>query len=177
MRSFFVFGIDPSRRDLEAAVDDDLAGFDHTQLTRGSQRVSLPHGFRLVVSERPKRADLLGNGFGWKIMSARAVEVVRAFVSEQQLQVLELPVFSLGGAVVRGYYLVNCLCLIPALAFERGNQMVFAHRVVISESKVPPDCHLFRVAEEPFHWVVSLECWQRLSTFDGFDATRTQTAP
>jgi hypothetical protein len=177
MRSYYVLGLDPSRRDLQAVVEADLVGFDHTELTRGSRAVVLPPDLRLFVPQK-KRADALGNAFGWKSLSARAVEVVRGFVPDGELQVVELPVFDVRTrAPVGGYFLVNCLRLIPALAYDRGDRMVYAHRVVVAESRVPPDAHLFRLAEAPFHWVASGECWQQLAALDGFTATGVQAAP
>jgi hypothetical protein len=177
MRSFYVLGLDPSRRDLQAVVEADLAGFDHTELTRGNRPVTLPPDLRLFVSGK-KRADALGNAFGWKILSAQAAEVVRGFVPDGELQVLELPVYDFRTRdPVRGYFLVNCLRLVPSLAYDRGDRMVYAHRVVVAESRVPSDTHLFRLAEEPFHWVASEECWQQFAGLDGFTATGIPAVP
>jgi hypothetical protein len=177
MRSFYVLGLDPSRDDLQAVVDADLAGFNHTELTRGRRAVALPPDLRLFVSGE-KQAHALGNAFGWKVLSAQAVEVVCGFVPGDELQILDLAVLDARPhAPVGGYFLVNCLRLVPAMGCAAGDQMIYAHRVVIKESSVPPDVHLFRLAEEPFHWVASEHCWKRLAALDGFDATAIQTIP
>jgi hypothetical protein len=132
---------------------------------------------RLIVSN-DKRADLVGNAFGWKIMSERALATIKEFVPENEIQALTPPMFNIETEEpVGGYYLANCLRIIPALAYQNTSDLVYADRVVIRDSSVPPGTHMFRLAEAPRHWIISEQLWQRLAGLDGFDANATETVP
>jgi hypothetical protein len=177
MRSFFVFGLDPSRNDLQSLVDCDLAGFDRNPLRRGERVDCFPADMRLFVSNK-KRTDLLGNAFGWKIMSERALAIINEFVPEGDLQTLNPPIFDLNSKKpVAGYFLVNCLRNIPALTSKPGEGVLYADKVVIRDGYVPPNTHLFRLQEWPQHWIISGQLWSRLSGLDGFDANMVQSVP
>jgi hypothetical protein len=175
MRSFYVLGLDPRREDLQSVVDADLDDFDTKLLNQGVRIEQLPPNMRLYLS-KGGRAGLLGNAFGWKILSDEAIECLRELVSDQDYQLFPLTLIDFESrSPVGGYRLVNNLLSLPALAFNPGNRLVYAHQVVIRESSVPEDVQLFRCTEVAHHWILSEQLWKKLAIFDGFDATAVRT--
>jgi hypothetical protein len=169
--------LDPSRRDLQSLVDYDLAGFDYTNLQRGENVNRLPPNMRLLVSNK-KPTDLLGNPFGWKIMSARALAIVQDLVPDDDIQVLNPGIIDQKTTTpVLGYSLVNCLRVLSALAYRPEGELIYADRVVIKADCVPPTTHMFHLGEEPRHWIISEQLRQRLSELDGIETIATQTVP
>ncbi|MBP3953755.1 hypothetical protein J8F10_00370 [Gemmata sp. G18] len=177
MRAFYVLGLDPSRDDLQAIEDAELDGFDTTRLARGTPIEGLPPNARFFVSNE-SRTHALGNGFGWKIMSEEALAIISASAPQHDLQIFPLPVLNaVTNRPVPGYYLINCLRLVPALGYEAGNRIIYAHQIVVKDASIPHGVHLFRLAEAPSHWIASEHLWRQLSPLDGFDATVLQTVP
>jgi hypothetical protein len=136
---------------------------------------NLPPDMRLYVSNK-KRADSLGNAFSWHILSERAITTLRQFVPETDLQVLGVPIFDAANEQrVEGYFLANCLRVIAALAAPVGSKPIYAHKVVIKDSCVLPDTHLFHLQEAARYWIVSDVLWKSLLGFDGLSVIPVQT--
>lgn len=175
MRKFFTFGPDPSRDDLQSWIEEDLAGFDFANLLSGEPVDHLPPDFAIYVSD-DKPTDLLGNPYGWVIMSRRALAAVSTVVPDNDLQILVPHVVGFyTRKPVGDYRIVNCLRVIPALAFPRGEDILYKDRVVIKEQLVPPNIHAFRLAEEPRFWIISDHLFQALTKLEGIVGTVTQT--
>jgi hypothetical protein len=175
MRSFYILARDPTRGDLQSVVSIDLAGFNHLLLLRGEPIEGFPPKMCFLVSNK-KPTDSLGNGLGWHILPDRALAIVKELVPDYDLQVLDLPLFDLNTKTpVEGYQLANCLRVIPALAFQPDKKPIYAHRVVIKDSLVPPDTHLFLLGEAPLYWIVSEQLWERLSELEGVSSITIQT--
>jgi hypothetical protein len=132
---------------------------------------------RLFVTSK-NRTDSLGNALGWHILSVRAIVNVKDLVPETDLQVLSLPVFdSSTKTPVDGYYLANCLRTIEALGYQPGTKRIYAHKVVIKDSCVPAETHMFLLKEQPLFLIISEQLWQRLSELEGISSIPVQTIP
>jgi hypothetical protein len=175
VRAFFVLLLDSSRRDLQITVDYDLAGFDYTLLRRGMRLEALPPALRLFVSQK-KRTDLLSNAFQWKIVSERVVHLIRELVPETDLEVFPAPTFDVQAKTpISGYYLLNSLRPILGAGARKTGEPLSADRVVIDESRVPSDVHLFFLEEQPSLWILSARLADRLSGCVGLSLFPTRS--
>ena len=111
-------------------------------------------------------------------MTEKALLIITDLVPRSEIQILPLSLFdSITKLPVNGYHLVNNLLLFPALAYEAGDRLIYSHQIVVKDSIVAPNAHLFRLTQVPHHWIVSEELWQRLSKLDGYDAIAIATVP
>lgn len=175
MRRFFTFGPDPSREDLQHWIKDNLRGFDFLQLVDGKRVEDFPSDYSITVSNDTP-TDLLGDPYGWVIMSRRALAVVSNFLPEEDLQVFEPKVIEADSLTeIGGYFIVNNLRIIKALAYPPPEGILYKDRAVVKEVLIPGGTHAFRLEEEPSFWIVSEPFFNELSDLEGIVGTPIRT--
>ena len=178
MRTYYVLAADPKRSDLQSVTTYELGDVDLTPLWKGEPATdTLRSGWRLFVSSK-LQPDLLGNPLNLMIVSDRVLAVMQRFVPEEDLQVISLPIFNLTTKeAVSGFSLINPLRMIKALSPDSGDGRPMVDRLMIKDSLVPRDVHLFRLAERPICLLISQELFHGLAGqgFQGLMAIHTRT--
>lgn len=153
MRDFFVL-INDDRDDLESVFDYEMGDFDVMTFWTGQPfKGSLPKSVRVSVDEGD-RTDYMGNPMSWQIGSDRLWTTLEPLIGKH-CQHMEMPLhYERNKKRVHGYLLLNPTTCIPA-ANEDDDFMVT--EVVLDAKLIPPNVHIFRLAQSATVIVISDE--------------------
>jgi hypothetical protein len=165
VKKFYQPTYDEDHRHM-VVVDYERADFDITSFWHGvPYDGALPSNIRLYVNaSKPVAPDFLANPISWPICSDRLVRVLQQ--RSYDLQLFDAPLFDRStNRRIGGYSIVNVTRLIACLDFAKSNisyaddsdEIISVIDSVFIESQIPPDTHIFRVAEDTYSVVISDE--------------------
>jgi len=156
MRKFFILTAD-DREDVHCLARRELGKTDVKTLWSG-KRLSepLPSDVKLWI-EGDVPCDFLVNPISWPIFSERFVNTAWEMIRDD-VQLLEAPLFDAKtGEAIQGYRIVNLLGSVDAAVVEAGRKVSDVQYLTLTDSKIPPDFHFFRLGGAPTRLIASGE--------------------
>jgi hypothetical protein len=160
-----------SRRDpkLRVVVRRELDGFDWTVFRKGLPFCdALPSALRLFVNDGDA-PDYLYNPLRWPITSTRLLRILQEQASDD-FQPVAAPLYHASSCeAIVGYTIVNVTRIVDCLDFNKSTvsymqigskRVLHVIKYALKETKIPPEVHMFRVAESPSSLMVSDELTQ-----------------
>ena len=163
---------DGDYEDEQTVGDYDMGDFDLITFWNGIKYEGyIPENVRLYIREGDEelpQASLLANPISWWIFSERLLEHVWHLI-KKDVQVFDVPIYiKSDGKKVHGYKLINPICVLDGLDWERSEiirdddeEIMYINKIYVKKDKVD-DHHLFRLNGYLYAVIVSDKLAQSL---------------
>lgn len=153
MRSFYFLTYNPDPK-LVSVIDYDLGGFDDQCIFEGScPPGGVPDEVKLYVDASKQWHDFINNPLGWMIVSTPFKDAMTPFWKGGEFCPIELRDRD-GDGVFGGFWLGTMGRRIACMDMERSEyrerepgDLEAVTKLVVRADSVPPDAHVFTLAE------------------------------
>ncbi|WP_088254780.1 hypothetical protein [Fimbriiglobus ruber] len=152
MRKFYILREDAADETLQWIVDYRK---DDTDMSLSRECIKLDEAYlknvKLYINNN-HHADIIANPLGLSIVSKKLATLIYDFVAEDEVQILEVPIFLEGSnETTNEFCLLNPLRMFAALSPLSASERLVAHRTEIIANRIPDTVHIFRLEERtPF---------------------------